>query len=93
MRQTARLRLSLQFSLADYYAYSNQLVGEFNLRLNLPDPHQYFAAQFRRYGITAAMLCDQTFDRFLETELPEARTALIKVLPNALAVGLGQLPV
>src|SRR5579875_362013 len=72
---------------------TRRLLGKPNLRLNLPDPHQDLAAQLRRHRVTAAMPGDQPLDRLLKAELPQARTALVQVLADALAVGLGHLPV
>src|SRR5215472_7908859 len=70
-----------------------ELFGELDLRLKLPDPHQHLAAQFGGHWITAAMFRDQTLDRFLKAELAQARPALVQVLPDAFAVGIGQLPI
>src|SRR5215469_8187750 len=67
------------------YDYS-QLLDDFNLRLNLPDAHHHFAAQFCRDRIASAMLSHQTLDDLFQPELPQAWPALVKVLPDALTV-------
>src|SRR5215471_15411305 len=70
-----------------------ELVGKLDLRLKLSDPDQHLAAQSGGRRITAAMFRDQTLDRFLKAELAQARPALVQVLSDAFAVGVGQLPV
>jgi len=63
-----------------------RLFDYFDLCLYLPDSHQDLVAQFEWRGVASAMLRDDAFHRFLKAVLPQARTALVEVLPDVVAI-------
>jgi hypothetical protein len=74
-------------------ATPERLFGDFDLSPYLADAHQDLTAEFTRHRVTAAVLGDEAFHRFLEAELPKTRTAFVEMLTDGLAVVIGNLAV
>src|ERR1700731_2286701 len=67
------------------------LVEDLDLGLNLPDAKEDLTAQVRRRRVASAVLGHQFLDDLLQAELAQARPALVQVLADLIAIGVGDL--